>query len=95
MAKKNKKGKKKPKQQDRKDLEWSAKANPQTGSLFFQKLPQEIRDHIWTQLFYPTRFTFGERPTSRIRSVKIKPAPNGPTFAPSSSFRGVDAHCQL
>lgn len=67
---KNKKGKNKPKQQD-------SKVNPQTGSLLFQRLPQEIRDHIWTQLFYSTRFTCGERPTSRIRSVKIKPAPNG------------------
>ncbi|RYP48550.1 hypothetical protein DL768_005589 [Monosporascus sp. mg162] len=77
MAKKNKKGKKKPKQQDGKDPEQSAKVNPQTGSLLFQRLPQEIRDHIWTQLFYSTRFTFGERPTGRIGRVKIKPAPNG------------------
>ncbi|KAK4130481.1 hypothetical protein BT67DRAFT_445719 [Trichocladium antarcticum] len=80
---KNKTEKKKPKQQDSndskdsKDPERSAQVNPQTGSLLFQKLPQEIRDHIWAQLFYSTRFTCGERPTGRISTVPIKPAPNG------------------
>lgn len=68
---------KNPKQRDGNDPEQSAKVNPQTGSLLFQRLPQEIRDHICTQLFYSTRFTVGERPTGRIGVVKIKPAPNG------------------
>lgn len=77
MAKKHKKGKKKPKPQGSKDPGQTTKVDPQTKSLLFQRLPQKIRDHIWTQLFYSTRFTFGERTTGRIGRVKIKPAPNG------------------
>ncbi|KAK4220872.1 hypothetical protein QBC38DRAFT_493242 [Podospora fimiseda] len=76
MAKKkrNNKGKKKAKQHGRgsKDAQRSTAVNEQIGSLLYQRLPQEIRDDIWCQLFSSTRFTFGDRPTGRI-----KPAPNG------------------
>ncbi|KAH6847825.1 hypothetical protein B0I37DRAFT_431690 [Chaetomium sp. MPI-CAGE-AT-0009] len=36
----------------------SAQADPQTGSLFFQRLPQEMRDHIYTLLFSSTTLMF-------------------------------------
>ncbi|KAK3899055.1 hypothetical protein C8A05DRAFT_46781 [Staphylotrichum tortipilum] len=38
--------------------------NPQTGSLLFRKLPQEMRNQIYTELFTSTRFSFGDRPAS-------------------------------
>ncbi|VBB84299.1 Putative protein of unknown function [Podospora comata] len=54
------------------------KMHPQGESLFFRRLPQEMRDHIWTQLFCSTRFTFGlwEGPDSRD-CKHIKPTPSG------------------
>ncbi|KAK3371892.1 hypothetical protein B0H63DRAFT_401559 [Podospora didyma] len=58
MADKNKKGTESPKQQDGEVPEQSDKVHLQAGSLFFQRLPQEIRDHIWTWVFCSTRFTF-------------------------------------
>ncbi|KAK4141228.1 uncharacterized protein C8A04DRAFT_39262 [Dichotomopilus funicola] len=66
-----------PEQEDGEDPQQNAKLNPQTESSLFHRLPQEIRDCIWTQLFSSTRFTFGKTPASRIGRVNIKPAPNG------------------
>lgn len=40
------------------------------------QLPGEIRNLIYKCLFTSTRLSFGERSVSRIRSKRIKPAPN-------------------
>ncbi|KAK4041665.1 hypothetical protein C8A01DRAFT_45205 [Parachaetomium inaequale] len=53
-----------------------AQANLQSQSLLFQ-LPQEIRDHIYHQLFASTRFSFGRCVTGGIADFTVKPAPNG------------------
>jgi hypothetical protein len=50
----------------------SAMVDPQTGSLLFQRLPQELRDHIFRLFFSNTRFMFD---SSWWRTVR--PAPNG------------------
>ncbi|SPQ18238.1 595b4278-7ac7-4ce7-ba6c-15d2eeaa20f0 [Thermothielavioides terrestris] len=57
--------------------EQSASVDPQTGSLLFQRLPQEIRNLIWTQLFCSTRFTFGQRPAKGYHKAWFRPAGNG------------------
>ena len=54
----------------------------QEGSPFFQVLPQEIRDHVYTQLFSSTRFIIHERlrgpcGTCLYSSPDIRCAPNG------------------
>ncbi|KAH6626637.1 hypothetical protein B0J18DRAFT_425297 [Chaetomium sp. MPI-SDFR-AT-0129] len=77
MTKNPEKRNESPKQEDGKEQQQDAKLNPQTESSLFHRLPQEIRDCIWTQLFCSTRFTFGKTPASRIGRVNIKPAPNG------------------
>ncbi len=73
----NNKGKEKYKKTFANAQEHSRTVDPQIGSLIFRRLPQEVRDHIYTQLFSSTRFRFGERQTSRTDIVKIRPAPNG------------------
>lgn len=47
------------------------------NGVLFQRLPQEIRDLIYTQLFSSTRFSLGQRSVSRLGRVTIRPAPNG------------------
>lgn len=74
---KNNQGNEKYKKKFANAQEQSRRVDPQIGSLLFRRLPQEIRDHIYTQLFSSTRFRFGERQTSRTDIVKIRPAPNG------------------
>lgn len=49
----------------------------QGESLLFQRVPQEIRNQIYTQLFSSTRFTFGSRWISCTTRVNVKPAPHG------------------
>lgn len=54
--------------------------DPQNSSLFFQRLPTEIRLEIYSHLFYSTRLSFGKRPTlakRRVRTIRLRPAPNG------------------
>ncbi|KAM7186034.1 hypothetical protein V8F33_012025 [Rhypophila sp. PSN 637] len=43
----------------------------------FKKLPQEMRDKIFDQVFAYTRLSFGEKSPRPLESVKIKPAPHG------------------
>lgn len=50
----------------------SAMVDPQTRSLLFQRLPQELRDYIYRLLFSNTRFMFDTHWEGRVR-----PAPNG------------------
>ncbi|KAK3689113.1 hypothetical protein B0T22DRAFT_427257 [Podospora appendiculata] len=49
----------------------------QTGSIFFQWLPQELRDEIYFHLFSSTRFAWGMRMMEDDGHIDIKPAPNG------------------
>jgi hypothetical protein len=70
MAKKKLKKKKATKQPDLK-----ANSYDQERSLLFQ-LPRELRDEIYSLLFYSTRFAYGERATTRISHVRIKSIPN-------------------
>jgi hypothetical protein len=49
----------------------------QRESLLFQRVPQEIRNQIYTQLFSSTRFTFGSRWTNCTTRINVKPAPHG------------------
>ncbi|KAM7209799.1 hypothetical protein V8F06_014820 [Rhypophila decipiens] len=48
----------------------------QDASPLFHKIPQEIRDKIYDQVFAYTRLSHGEKPLGRINSVKVKPAPH-------------------
>lgn len=48
----------------------------QQSSLFFQKLPQEIRDLIYSHYFHSTRLSHGEIPFSWSRRIRVKTAPN-------------------
>lgn len=48
----------------------------QETSKFFQ-LPQEIRNEIYSHLFFSTRFAFGHKFTSKTTCVRLQPAPNG------------------
>jgi hypothetical protein len=73
----NNEGKGKPWEMDENASEQVPKVDAQLGSLFFQRLPQEIRDLIYTELFSSTTFTSGERKVGLFCGVKIKPAPNG------------------
>lgn len=63
--------------------------DPQHSSLFFQKLPPEIRSEIYSQVFYSTRLSFDGRLTTRVPSrdtsmpwratyayFDLRPAPN-------------------
>lgn len=52
--------------------------NPQDSSLFFQKLPLEIRLEIYSHVFYSTRLSFGKRfGASDIGTyITLRPAPN-------------------
>lgn len=82
MAEESEKGTKNPMRQDgvgkdSEQIQQSAKVNPQDGSLLFRRLPQEMRDHIWTLLFRSTRFSFGKGPFQLFGHIKLKPAPNG------------------
>jgi len=43
---------------------------------FFTKLPQEMRDEIYHQVFSNTRVAWGRRPADRNLAVRFKPAPN-------------------
>jgi hypothetical protein len=52
--------------------------NPQSESLLFRRLPQEIRNRIYSELFFSTRFSSGisvrrpgNPPTEVFRFVKI------------------------
>ncbi|KAM7211823.1 hypothetical protein V8F06_012796 [Rhypophila decipiens] len=47
----------------------------QGASPLFKKLPQEIRDKIYDQVFAYTRLSYGEK-SHPFQSVKIKPAPH-------------------
>ncbi|RYP47748.1 hypothetical protein DL768_006241 [Monosporascus sp. mg162] len=51
-------------------------ADPQGESMFFQRLPQELRDKIYSHVFFSTRVACGQRAVSRIDHIRIKPAPN-------------------
>lgn len=55
----------------------ASKTDLQAQSLLFGRLPQELRDDIYAQLFASTRLTFGRRPIDLTTGVKIKPPPNG------------------
>lgn len=48
-----------------------AQANAQESSPFFQRLPQELRDLIYSHIFRSTRLSHGERKTGYIRSIYI------------------------
>lgn len=53
--------------------------DPQDSSLFFQRLPPEIRLEIYSQIFYSTRLSFGKRPIfdkSKLSNIRMRPAPN-------------------
>lgn len=53
--------------------------DPQESSLFFQKLPPEIRLDIYDHLFGSTRLSFGTRPAriaGKMGTVRLRPAPN-------------------
>lgn len=53
--------------------------DPQDSSLFFQKLPTELRLEIYSHLFCSTRLSFGKRPTlatGKLRNIRLRPAPN-------------------
>ncbi|KAK4209744.1 hypothetical protein QBC37DRAFT_449742 [Rhypophila decipiens] len=49
----------------------------QGASPLFKKLPQEMRDKIYDQVFAYTRLSYGEKSPRRLESVRIKPAPHG------------------
>jgi len=70
MAKKKKKKRSKPKNPKVQNTD------PQAASLLFQRLPQELRDDIYSLLFSCTRLAFGERAITRLQRVRIVPAPN-------------------
>ncbi|KAK3317353.1 hypothetical protein B0T19DRAFT_479447 [Cercophora scortea] len=79
MAKKknnSNKRKNKSKNQGKKSQQLGTKVDRQTGSLFFRRLPQEIRVEIYSHVFSSTRLAFGERTTGRISTIDIKPARN-------------------
>lgn len=53
--------------------------DPQDSSLFFQRLPPEIRLDIYSHLFCSTRLSFGKRPAhaaGKLSSIRLRPAPN-------------------
>lgn len=53
--------------------------DPEDSSLFFQKLPSELRLEIYSHLFCSTRLSFGKRPTlaaGKLRNIRLRPAPN-------------------
>jgi len=98
MAKKNKRAKRKraksktamdePKEQaiDSELQRPSMAMNTQSSSVFFHRLPQEIRDSIYAHLFSSTKFTFGYRAnghselpdgTGLVHYATVKPEPNG------------------
>ncbi|KAK3299407.1 uncharacterized protein B0H64DRAFT_99576 [Chaetomium fimeti] len=58
----------------------SLEADEQSGSLLFQRVPQEIRNHIYAQLFSSIRLTFGFRWNGCTSRVAVKPAPHGFAF---------------
>ncbi|KAL2760503.1 hypothetical protein ACRALDRAFT_1059708 [Sodiomyces alcalophilus JCM 7366] len=51
-------------------------AEPQGESMFFQVLPQELRNKIYSHVFFSTRLAYGDRALGRIDCVRIRPAPN-------------------
>ncbi len=53
-----------------------AAAFTQGSSLFFQKLPQEIRDLIYSYYFRSTRLSHGEMPFSSSLRIRVRTAPN-------------------
>lgn len=57
-----------------------AAQNPQTSSLFFRKLPPEIRLEVYSHLFHSTRLSFGKFESSQVRGksdvIRLRPAPN-------------------
>lgn len=53
--------------------------DPQDSSLFFQKLPPEIRLLVYSQIFSSTRLSFGKRTTlaaGQLSNIRLRPAPN-------------------
>lgn len=53
--------------------------DPQDSSLFFQKLPPEIRLEIYSHVFYSTRLSFGclwHTSLDSHRNFRLRPAPN-------------------
>lgn len=46
------------------------------GSLLL-RLPPELRNEIYSRLFFSTRFSYGKRNVSRVNHVRIIPASNG------------------
>ena len=56
-------------------------AYAQRESLFFQLLPRELRDKIYSHLFFSTRLAYGHRPTARVTDrIRIKSAPHALAF---------------
>ncbi|KAH6845575.1 hypothetical protein B0I37DRAFT_380586 [Chaetomium sp. MPI-CAGE-AT-0009] len=55
----------------------SIEPDKQVECFLFQRVPQEIRNHVYAQLFSSTRFTFGARWTSCLSRGFVKPAPHG------------------
>ncbi|KAH8656437.1 hypothetical protein BGZ61DRAFT_372166 [Ilyonectria robusta] len=51
-------------------------ADPQNKSRLFQHLPQELRDKIYSHVFFSTRLGYGQRAVDRIDRIRIKPAQN-------------------
>lgn len=53
--------------------------NPQASSLFFQKLPTEMRLNVYSHLFFSTRLSLGRRQVhfrDKLSHVRIRTAPN-------------------
>lgn len=44
--------------------------------MLFQLLPQELRDMVYSHIFFSTRLANGQRAVSRIDRIRVKPAPN-------------------
>ncbi|KAL6410101.1 hypothetical protein AUP68_06512 [Ilyonectria robusta] len=51
-------------------------ADPQNKSRLFQHLPQELRDKIYSHVFFSTRLAYGQRAVDRIDRIRIKRAPS-------------------
>ena len=59
----------------------SSSANQQVQSMFMHKLPQEIRDEIYANVFCSTRLAFGERSVGRIDRRRVVSSARGTALA--------------
>jgi hypothetical protein len=59
----------------------SSSANQQVQSMFMHKLPQEIRDEIYANVFCSTRLAFGERSIGRIDRRHVVSSARGTALA--------------